>query len=100
MDTFFAKHKSLHSNTCCQIFSHKAGFQVCYPKQDAKGESLGETLDDFVHNYGAPEHLTFDGHLSQVGFRTRFFNNFRKYKMDHHISAPQGPNENPAEGTK
>ena len=96
-DTFYADMKSLHANTCCQIYSHKAGFQACYPKPNAKGDTLGETLDDFVHDFGAPEHLTFNGFSSQVGKNTKFHKGLRKYKIDYHVSAPRRPNENPAE---
>ena len=69
-DTFFANMKPIHDNTCCQIFPHKVGFQACYPKLNARGDSLSEVLDDFVHDFGAPLHLTFDGHQSQVGKKT------------------------------
>ena len=75
-DTFFSDMKSIHGNACCQVFLHKVGFQACYPKLNAKGESLGEALDDFVHNFGAPEHLTFDGHQPQVGKKTRIYKGF------------------------
>ena len=77
-DTFFADMKSIHGNTCCQVYSHKVGFQACYPKLDAKGES-----------FGAPAHLTFDGHQSQVGKNTNFSKGLRRYKIDHHVSAPR-----------
>ena len=63
------------------------------------GDSLGQALDDFVHNFGAPMHLTFDGHQSQVGKKTWFFWGLHKYKIEHHVSSPRRPNENPAEGT-
>ena len=98
-DTFYAYMKSIHGNTCCQVYSHKDGFQACYPKTNATGDSLGETLDDFVHDFCAPSHLTFDGHQFQVGRTPRFFKSLCKYKIDHHILAPRRPNENPAEGT-
>ena len=91
-DTFYADLKSIHGNTCCQIYFHKAGFQACYPKTDAKGQSLSETLDDFVHYFGAPEHLTFDGFSSQVGKGTKFNKALRKYRIDYHVSAPRRPN--------
>ena len=77
--------KSIHGNACCQIFLHKVGFAAWYPKLNAKGGSLGNTLDDFVQNFGAPEHLTFDDFHSQVGNNTKFFNNLRKYTIGHHI---------------
>ena len=60
-DTFYADMKYLHGNTCCQVYSHKVGFCACYPKLNAKEGSLGESLDDFVHDFGVPEHVTFDG---------------------------------------
>ena len=63
-----------------------------------KRGSLGETLDDFVDDFGASEHLTFDGFQSQVENNTKFFKNLCKYNVDHHVSAPRRPNENPAEG--
>ena len=66
-DTFFSKVKSIHMNTCCQVFSHKVGFQACYPKTSTTGDNLGEALDDFVHDFCTPMHLTFDGHQSQAG---------------------------------
>lgn len=85
-------------NTCCQIYSHKVGFAACYPKPNVKGDSLGETLDYFVHNFGAPEHLTFDRNQSQVGKNTHFNKSLRKYHIDCHVPEPRRPNENPAEG--
>ena len=75
---------------------HKFGFASCYPKLNAKGDSLGETLDDFLHDFGAPGNLNFDGFQSQAGKNTKFFNNHRKYNIYHRLSAPRRPNENPA----
>ena len=60
-NTLFADMKSLHAKTCCQVYLHKVRFAACYPKLNAKGDSLVETLDDFVHDFGSPEHLTFYG---------------------------------------
>ena len=87
-DTFYADMRSIHGNTRCQVYCHKVGFQACCPKANATDDSLGKTLDNFVHDFGAPSHLTFDGHQSQVGKKTRFFKSLRKYKIDHHVSAP------------
>ena len=90
--------KALHANTCYQVYSHKIGFAACYPKLNVKGGGLFETLYDSVHDFGAPEHLIFDGFQSQVSKNTMFFKNICKYNIDHHVSAPLRPNENPAEG--
>ena len=96
--TFFADMKSINGNTCCQIYSHKVGFATCYPLHNVKEDSLGQTLHDFVHNFGAPHHLTFDGHQSQLGRHTLFTKSLQKYHINYHVSAPQRPNEKPAEG--
>ena len=69
-----------------------------YLKANTKGESLGKTLADFIHNFGAPEHLTFDGHQLHVGKNTRFYKGLRKYNIEH-VSVPRRPDENLAEGT-
>ena len=98
-DTFFFNKKSLHQNTCAQVYSHKCGFATCYPMQNTKGDSIGNSLYDFVHDFGAPEHLTFDGFQSQVGKNTKFKKGLRHFNIDWHVSAPRRPNENPAEGT-
>ena len=71
---------------------------ACYPISNAKGDSLGYTLDNFVHDFRAREHLTFDGYPSQVGSNAHFNKSLRKYHIDYHVSAPRRPNENPAEG--
>ena len=91
--------KSLQDNTWCQVYQHKGGFEACYPKINKKGDSLGETLDYFVHEFGAPENLTFEGFQSKSGKNTKFFKNLCKYIIDHTVSTPLRPNENSAEGT-
>ena len=84
-------------HTCAQIFSHKNGFAVCYLINGTSGDSIGESLYGFVHYFGAPSHLNFDGHLSQVGRHTKFNKGLRKFGIGYHISSPQRSNENPAE---
>jgi len=54
-------------------------------------------MDNFIHDFGAPEHLTFDGHMTRVRRKTRFRKSLRKYNIDYHISGPRRPNENPSE---
>ena len=98
-DIFFTNTKSLHQNTCCQVYSHKNGLVVCFPFDTSSGDNIGDSLLSFIHDYGSPEHLTFDGFSSQVGKNTRFHQALRKYGIMFHVSSPRRPNENPAEGT-
>ena len=97
-DTFYPRVKSLLGHTHAQVYSNKSGFSASYPIYDIKGDSIGETLRSFSHDFGIPEHLTFDGAMAQVGKDTKFMKTIREYDIKHHISAPRRPNENPAEG--
>ena len=83
---------------CCQVYSHKVGFTACYLQLNEKGDSLGKSIDDFLHDFGDSEHLTFDGFNSKVGKNTRFYTNLCKYSVNHHVSVPRCQNENPSEG--
>ena len=65
----------------------------------ANGENVGNSLNDFIHEFGAPEHLTSDGAAVQVGSKTKFVDTLRRNHIRHHTSAPRRPNENPAEGS-
>ena len=58
----------------------------------AKGDEVGQTLFNFIHDYGAPEHITFDGAQVQVAKNTLF-----QHVIDYHVSSPRRPNENSAE---
>ena len=71
-DTIYSNIKSLKQNTCAQVFSSKIGFIVCYPMTKADGQTAGFALQDFSHDFGIPDHLTFDGAMVQVGRKTRF----------------------------
>ena len=70
-----------------QIYSHKCGFNTAYHLQSANGDNVGYTLSQFVSEYGAPEHLTYDGASMQVG-----------NDIKNHVSGVERPNENRAEG--
>ena len=59
---------------------------------------MGYSLREFVSDYGAPEHLTFDGAAFKVVRNTHFQNTIRNNDIKSHVSAPHRPNENPAEG--
>lgn len=96
-DTLWAKTKSLDSNVASQIYSHKCGFYAPYHLKKADRLSVGYSLNDFIGDYGAPEHLTYDGAAVQVGSKTKFVETIRKANIKTHVSGPRRPNENPAE---
>ena len=98
-DTFFSDIKSLNQNTCGQVFSTKFGFSAVYPMPRATGDTIGQSLIDFSHDFGVTEHLTFDGAMAQVGKGTLFMKSIKRFDIAHHVSSPRRPNENPAEST-
>ena len=79
-DTLWSDSKSLNQNTHGQIFSHKNGFAICYPLGQTNGGNIGELLD-FVHDFGVPEHLTFDEATNQESKNTKFMKTIRKHEM-------------------
>ena len=97
-DTIWADTRSLNQHKYAQAYTHKCGFAACYPMDRITGDQIGYSLQDFVSNFGVPEHLTFDAHASQVGKDSLFMKNVRKYNIKHHVSGVRRPNENPAEG--
>jgi hypothetical protein len=80
-DTAYGKLRSLRSNIGCQLYSHKCGFKVAYPIQKVDGDHVGDTLTQFISDFGVPEHLTFDGASVQTGPKTRFMSAIRKYEI-------------------
>ena len=97
-DALYGPTKSVRGNIASQVYSHKCGFNRCYHMPSVDGDNTGRTLKDFIHEYGAPDRLTFDGHRSQIGKHTLFQKTIRQYDITPHRSAPYRPNENPAEG--
>ena len=96
-DTLSSDVKSLNQSTCAQFFSHKVGFNATYPMESSTGDSLGYLYRDFSHDFGIPEHLTFDGYSAQVGRNTLFIKTVRQYDTQYNISSTRRPNEKPAE---
>lgn len=96
-DTLWSKTKSLRSNVATQLYSHKCGLKVPYHLLRADGEQVGNSLADFIHEYGAPDHLKFDGAAVQVGPRTKFMEVIRRAYIKWHVTGPKRPNENPTE---
>ena len=97
-DTIYADEKSLSQNTVAQVYTHKGGFAKAYLLRDTKGDSVGNSLLDFIHEFGAPSMLTFDGAQNQFGKNTLFMKTLKEYRIPYHVSSPRRPNENPAEG--
>jgi hypothetical protein len=79
------------------LFYHKCGFKAAYPIQKIDGDNVGNTLTQFISDYGAPEQLTFDGASVQSGLKTRFMDALQKYAIEYHVSGPRHPNEYPVE---
>ena len=89
--------KSLDRNSYTQVFfANKDLFAVVYPM--ASKSMAGESLRQFVHDCGRPEHLTYDGSGEQCGKKTEFMLNIRKYSIDYHITECDRPNHDFAEG--
>ena len=94
-DTMDARTKSLDGNRYAQVFANQDFFAVAYPMEHKS--SAGEGLRQFVHDFGRPEKLTFDGSAEQCGKKTEFMKNVRKYSVDYHVTEPFRPNHNLAE---
>ena len=57
----------------------------------------GQSLWQFIRDFGVPEQLTSDGASKQTGSKTEFMQNVRKYEIQHHVSEPHRPQQNRAE---
>lgn len=95
-DTMDGRCKSTHGNKYAQVFANKDFFAFSYPLT-SKSEA-GDALRQFIHDFGRPEKLTYDGSQEQCGKKTEFMKNVRKYSIDHHTTEPYRPNHNFAEG--
>ena len=90
-DTAYGKFKSLRSNVGCQIYSHKCGFKVAYPMIKVDGNHVGDTLTQFIGDFGVPAHFRFDGASVQTGPKTRFMDAIRRYEKKIMCQAPGDP---------
>ena len=97
-DTIFQDIKSLNHNICAQENSHKVGLSSTYPMRAGSGDKIEKTYKDFCHEYGVPEHLTFDAATAQIGNTTMFMKTISMYGTRYHVSSPRRPNQNPTEG--
>jgi Reverse transcriptase (RNA-dependent DNA polymerase) len=95
-DTVDGRCKSMDGNRYAQVFATKDLFVAVYPMESKS--MAGEGLRQFIHEYGRPEHLTFDGSREQNGRKTEFMKNIRMYSINHKVTEPERPNHNFAEG--
>ena len=63
----------------------------------SNGAQIGQTLNDFIHEWGVLESLTFDGAMAQVGRNTAFMKIINGHQIDWHVSQPRTPKENSEE---
>jgi hypothetical protein len=96
-DALFGPCRSLNGNVATQLFHHKCGFNAPYHLRNVGGEETGNALQDMIHEYGAPDHLTFDGASSQLGPGTKFMQTIKRADIRYHVSEKERPNNNPAE---
>ena len=66
--------------------------------QDVKRSTVARSLEDFCHDFGVPNFLTFDSATNQKDIRSEFMSTIRKHHIDHHVSSPRRYNENSTEG--
>ena len=98
-DTIWSDIQSLLQNNCAQVYTHKCGFAVPYPLQRATDDIVGHSLQNLIHEYGAPAHLTFDGAAIQTGKNTFFMKTLLKYEIQYYILSPRRLNESLSEGS-
>ena len=94
-DTMFSKTKSLKGNTCCQIFTDGCGFIHAVPMKSKR--EAGRALRSFIHDFGIPKTMSFDGSKEQTGPGTEFQKLLIHYHIKDHTSEPETPNQNRAE---
>ena len=63
-----------------------------------KKSHCGDGLSEFITYCGVPLKMTFDGSKEQTMPGTDFMKKIRKYDIEYHISEPERPNQNTAEG--
>ena len=80
---------SLHGNKASRIYSHKCGFKTAYHIGKVNNEQVGQSLNDFIFEFGVPSHLGYDGAAVQVGSITTFQDAIRKANIQYHVSGPR-----------
>ena len=81
-------------NRYAQVFAGKQ-FSKVYPME--KKSNAGDALKLFCQEFGAPEHLTFDGSKEQTSRKTPFMHQVRSHGINFHVVEPGVKNQNPVE---
>ena len=87
--SLWTKVISLEGNKVSQIYSHKCGFKMVYHMKRENSLNVGNTLSDFIYEYGAPSHLTFDVTVVQKENNTLFYKNLHRANIKWHMSSPR-----------
>ena len=77
-DTIWSKTRSITKTVASQIYTHKCGFNWIYHLQRANREQVGHSFSVFTSEFGAPEHLTYDGAAVQLRTNTSFMDTVRR----------------------
>ena len=77
---------------CAQVFANESFFAKAYPMKKKSLASMA--LRQFIHDFGVPEQLTFDGSAEQTKPKTDFMKHIWDYGIDFHITEPQRPQQN------
>ena len=78
-----------------QVFANESFFAKAYPME--KKSFAGTVLRQFIHDFGVPEQLTFNGLVEQTKPKTDFMKHIWDYGIDFHITEPHRPQQNQAE---
>ena len=70
-DTMHGHYKSLDGNWYAQVFATEDFFAAAYP-MEAKSMD-GDTLKEFITDFGVPEKIVMDGAAEQTGRKTTTF---------------------------
>ena len=84
-DTIWSKTRSIMNNVSSQIYTHKCGFNCLYHLQRANVDQVGHSFSAFISEFGAPDHLTYDGATVQVGTNTIFMDTVGQEEIDNHV---------------
>ena len=95
-ETMDARLAFIHGNIYGQVFATKYYFVNVYLIK--KKSHCGDGLSEFIMDYGVPLKMKFDGSKEQTLPGMDFMKKIRKYDIDYHVSEPDRPNRNPADG--